>query len=506
MTVRPNWSAVRGYAIAGLLVGLALGFGLLLGPDIEVRLAPLLFIGAGVLAAWFAGSGPGLAAVLLSTILVEYFWVEPRFSLAIDPAQLPWFITFILTGLLAMGLSLQRRRHETELADSRDALERRVAERTMQLHVSEERWRRLYETSSVGIVITEPDGRILQANRALQAMLGYDELTLRKRTLFDLTAEADSGLLPLRAGGASESQVELPLRRLDGELVWVSLSLSAIPAGDHSPPMASAVLIDVTARRRAIEDWRRAQIELSRVSRLTTMGVLAASIAHEVNQPLSAVVTNGQAARRWMRGASPDLAEAEAALDRMIRDSNRAAEIIRSIRQILAPAGGERRLLSLHEVIRLLLPLIENELTSHRVALSLDLEAGADQVSGDTVQLQQLLLNLLLNGLESLRGLTSRQRQLRIASQLRDGQLLLAVEDNGRGLGIDTDFDRLFEPFYTTKPDGMGVGLAICHHVVESHGGRIWAERRQPDGAAFFFTLPLADDGGTVAEEGNRER
>jgi PAS domain S-box-containing protein len=498
MRVKPVWSVLRGYAIAGLLVLVALAAGFMAGPDAEVQLAPLLFIAAGVLAAWFAGPGPGLAAVLLSVMLVEYCWVEPRFSLAIDPAQLPWFLTFILTGLLAMGLSLHRRRVEAELAESRDALEKRVAERTAQLHVSEERWRRLFETSSVGIAITEPDGHFLQVNRALQNMVGYSELALRQMTLADLIQEVILPDMPPGRLGGLESRAELPLCRQDGQQIWVSLSLSAIPAGDHSPPLASAVMIDVSARRRAIEDWRRAQIELGRVSRLTSLGVLAASIAHEVNQPLSAVVTNGEAAQRWMRGSPPNLAEAAAALDRMVRESNRAADIIRSIRQLLASTGGDREILSLHDVIRQLMPLIDNELTSLEVALTLDLAAPSALVSGDAVQLQQLLLNLMMNSLDSLRGVTGRRRHLRIATAERDGQLLLSIEDNGAGLDAGLEIEKLFEPFYTTKPRGMGVGLAICHHVVESHGGRIWAEPRQPHGAAFFFTLPLAAGDGTV--------
>jgi PAS domain S-box-containing protein len=498
MTVKPALTGARGYGIAGALVVLASALAFLLGPDVEIQLAPLLFIAAGMLAAWFAGPGPGLTAVLLSIAIVEYCWVEPRFTIAIAPGELPWFITFVFTGFVAMGVSLQRRRFETELAASRDALEVRVAERTEQLRVSEERWRKLFETSSVGIAIAERNGRIMQANGALQTMLGYSEVALTQMTLEDLIYDSDQHHLPPSRQVAAESRSELPLRRQDGQVLWVSLSLSEIPAGQHSPALLSAVVIDVSERRRALDDWRRAQIELGRVSRLTTMGMLSVSIAHEVNQPLSAIVTNGQAALRWMRSDPPNLAEAQQALDRMIRDGNRAAEVIRSIRNLLAPAGNERQPLSLHAVLRALLPLVEHELAEHHVALTLELEAATDQVLGDPVQLQQLLLNLVMNGLDSLRGTPQRKRQLRIASAVKDGQLVLTVEDNGRGLGEDVDVDRLFEPFYTTKPDGMGVGLAICHHVVERHGGRIWAEKRDPVGARFLFALPLAGGDGSV--------
>jgi len=320
-------------------------------------------------------------------------------------------------------------------------------------------------------------------------------------TLADLIDNSDEFKLPTDRLRAAESCNELPLSRQDGQVIWISLSLSVIPAGQHTPLLMSAVIIDISERRRALDDWRRAQIELVRVSRLTTMGMLSASIAHEVNQPLSAIVTNGQAAQRWLKTAPPNMAEAEQALERMVRDGNRAADVIRSIRQLLTPAGAERQRVSLHALIRQLLPLIGHELEGHHVALTLDLLAASDDVLGDPVQLQQLLLNLVMNSLDSLRAQPQRKRQLRLCTEVRDGQLLLAVEDNGRGLGDGADIDRLFEPFYTTKPDGMGVGLAICHHVVESHGGRIWAERRDPSGAAFLFALPLAGGGGSVAIE-----
>jgi C4-dicarboxylate-specific signal transduction histidine kinase len=259
-------------------------------------------------------------------------------------------------------------------------------------------------------------------------------------------------------------------------------------------------MIDVSERRRATEDWQRAQAELSRASRLTTMGVLAASIAHQVNQPLSAVVTNGQAAQRWMRSTPPNLAEAGAALERMIREGNRAAEIIRSIRQVLAPTGGARHRLSLHDVIRQTLTLIDTELASQRVALRLDLAAPSDEIVGDAVQLQQLLLNLLINALDSLRAAHRPAPWLRLATRQSGGNLQVTVEDNGCGLSPEIEPDRLFEPFYGTKPESMGVGLAICHSVVESHGGRIWAEPRPAEGAAFSFTLPLADEESSFGE------
>ncbi len=493
---RPDLAALLArFGIAILCVGLALAIGFLLGPDVNVKLGPLLLIAGVVLAAWFTGLGPGLMAIILATLAVEYFWTEPIYSFVVVRGELPLMISFILCGVIGLGLSLQRRRREQESAENQVTLERRVAERTVQLRISEERWRNLFETSSVGIAITEPNGKILRANRALQAMLGYEEATLRLISLSDLMTGAAPAEEHDPRGG-----LELPLRRGDGGIVWVSLSVSVIPASERSPALASAVIVDISARRRAIEDWRRGQAEVAKATRLTTMGVLAASIAHEVNQPLSGVVTNGQAAQRWLCADPPDLVEARAALTRIVRDGNRAAEIIRSIRNILDPVGEDPKPLSINSVIERLVPLIENELAAQTIGLTLDLASDLPEVTGDAVQLQQLVLNLVLNGIDAMRGKQAADRRLIVRTGRGEDGVVVSVEDRGLGLP-DIDHDRLFEPFYTTKSEGMGVGLAICRTVVESHGGRIWAESLKPRGAKFAFVLPTPEGGGTLAAD-----
>jgi PAS domain S-box-containing protein len=493
---RPDIPALLArYSIAAMCVGLALAFGFLLGPDVDVKLGPLMLIAAVVLAAWFAGPGPGVMAIVLATLAVEYFWTEPIYSFVVVRGELPLMISFILCGLAGLGLSLQRRQRERESAENRLTLERRVAERTAQLRISEERWRNLFETSSVGIAITEPNGKILRANHALQAMLGHEEVTLRLMSLSDLMAGIAS-----TDDHDPQAGLELPLRHADGHVLWVSLSVSVIPASDRSPALASAVIVDISARRRAIEDWRRGQAEVAKATRLTTMGVLAASIAHEVNQPLSGVVTNGQAADRWLRADPPDLVETRAALSRIVRDGNRAAEIIRSIRNILDPVGEEPKPLSLNKVIKRLMPLVESELAAQNIVLILDLAEDLPRVTGDAVQLQQLVLNLVLNGIDALRGERLSDRRLVVRTRPGEGGVVVSVEDSGKGLP-DIEHDRLFEPFYTTKAEGMGVGLAICRTVVESHGGRIWAESLAAGGARFAFALPATDGGGTLAAE-----
>lgn len=489
------------YSVSIFAVGLALAVGLLFGLDFDVRLGPLLFICAVMLTAWFAGPGPGVLAVVFSSLAVLYFWTPPVYSFVLLPESIPVMIAFVASGLAGLALSLQRRKRALQAEENRTNLEHRVAERTAQLRVSEERWRNLFETSSVGIAITEPDGRILRANEALQTMLGYGESDLRLLTLTDLMASgAGTGEERSREGG-----LELPLRRADGHNLWVSLSVSLIPASDASPPLASAVVVDISARRRAIEDWRKGQSEVARATRLTTMGVLAASIAHEVNQPLSGVVTNGQAADRWLAADKPDIQEARAALSRIVRDGNRAAEIIKSIRNVLDPVGEEPRPLAVNQVIERLVPLVENELAAHSIRLVLDLAKGLPQVIGDAVQLQQVVLNLILNAIDAMRGTLESERVMAVRTAKAGGDVVVSVEDHGTGLP-DIPHDRLFEPFFTTKAEGMGVGLAICRTVVESHGGRLWAEPLAPRGAKFAFALPAADQGGTLPKKKEAEQ
>ncbi|HEY1944870.1 MAG TPA: ATP-binding protein, partial [Roseiarcus sp.] len=250
-------------------------------------------------------------------------------------------------------------------------------------------------------------------------------------------------------------------------------------------------VMDVTERRHAEEALRNAQAELARVARVTTMGELAASIAHEINQPLAGVVTNGEAGLRWLNRDKPDLDETRSALSRIVRDGTRAAEVIRGLRALAKKSGPELAKLDINDVIREVLALTRGELQRHDVALRTDLAAGARPVMGDRVQLQQVLLNLIMNGVEAMRGITERPRELTVSSMLAEpNSLLVAVEDTGPGLDPAVA-QHVFEPFFTTKSEGLGMGLAICRSIVEAHGGRLWMSPRTPHGADVRFTVPL---------------
>jgi signal transduction histidine kinase len=235
--------------------------------------------------------------------------------------------------------------------------------------------------------------------------------------------------------------------------------------------------------------------EFARVTRLTTMGEMAASIAHEVNQPLAAIVTNGNAGLRWLANATPDLNKVNAVLQRVVRDGLRASEVIGSIRAIFKKGPLERTPVHIAQLVEEVVVLLQGELLSARVVPEVDAAAGS-AARVDRVQLQQVLLNLMTNAIDAMRATPDRPRRLQIRVGVCEGNgVRVAVQDWGSGID-PTDTDRIFEPFFTTKSGGMGLGLSICRSIIEAHGGRLWASPGVPHGAVFEFTLPGCDDGG----------
>jgi PAS domain S-box-containing protein len=251
------------------------------------------------------------------------------------------------------------------------------------------------------------------------------------------------------------------------------------------------VVMDVTERRHNEEALRTAQAELTRMARLTTMGELAASFAHEINQPLAAIVNNGNAGLRWLNRESPVLEEVRDALSRTVRDASRAADVIRGLRELARKSGPQPTTVHIDDLVREVIALTASEMQRYRVHLRTELNAADLAVVGDRVQLQQVLLNLILNALDAMKAMPDRARELRIfSSRSGSGDALVCVADTGSGLDPALA-NRIFDPFFTTKTDGLGLGLSICRSIIEAHGGRLWPEPRTPHGTAFQFILPL---------------
>jgi len=250
-------------------------------------------------------------------------------------------------------------------------------------------------------------------------------------------------------------------------------------------------LMDVTAEKRSQEALHQAQAELAHVTRVTTLGELTASIAHEVNQPLAAIITNGEASLRWLSNESPNLEEARGAVERMIRDGNRAGEVIQRLRALTQKTDPQNAPLDINDVINDVVGLVRREVLSHRVRLTLELGAVLNPILGDRVQLQQVIINLIVNSIEAMAAVTERRRELTLTAREQDRDyVLVAVQDSG--VGIDPEqLDRVFNPFFTTKSDGMGMGLSICRSIIEAHGGELWASSNDGPGVTFQFTVPF---------------
>jgi len=363
------------------------------------------------------------------------------------------------------------------------------------LRVSEERWRTVFETSSVGIATSDENLHVATANAAFQRMVGYTESELREMRWIDLSHEDDRGatedlVRSLLDGRLLAYNMEKRYRRKDGETIWVNVYNTLVPATASTPAFFPAIIVDITDRIHAEGALQRSQAELARVARVTTMGELATSIAHEINQPLAAIVASGNACRRWLEGQN--LSRAKESLERVIADADRACEVIKRVRSLTSKAAPEQLELNINSVVEEVLAVTRGELQARQVSLQLQLNDAVPPVRGDKVQLQQVVLNLVMNAIEAMAAITERRRVLSINSQPgEDGGAQVTVEDCGSGLA-PRDAERIFQPFFTTKAGGIGMGLSISSSIIEAHGGRLWASPAPPCGAAFHFSLPEA--------------
>ncbi len=380
-----------------------------------------------------------------------------------------------------------------ELLASQAAISLENARLYNDLQEREAKIRRLVDSNIVGIVIWDLQGRIIDANQAFLDMVGYgrEDLVSGRLRWTELTpAEwrgADEQIIAeLKAVGTLQPR-EKEYFRKDGSRVPVLV--------------ARALVVDMTDRKRAEErlcaSERRfldAQMELVHVNRVTTMGELAASIAHETNQPLASVLANAEAGLRWLNRGTPDLDAARRSLEWIIDDGNRASEVIRRVRGLAKKTDIEKAPLNVNDVVREVVALVQRELTSHRVSLRMELAPALAMILGDRVQLQQVIINLVMNGIEAMQAVADRPRELVIRSDHDEKQqVLVSVTDCGVGISAE-NADQLFNAFFTTKASGMGMGLSICRSIMEAHGGRLWTTANVPHGATFQFILPVNVD------------
>ena len=376
-----------------------------------------------------------------------------------------------------------------------DIEDRRRAEDA--LRESEQRFRDYAEIASDWLWETGPDHRFTRVSEHLE-VIGIAPPSLIGMTRWDLATDRESEPEKWRLHRAM-LDAHQPFRnfmfstvRGDGSTIYIQTSGKPYFDANGNFLGYRGVSADVTAAVRADqaeEALREVQAELAHVTRVTTLGQLTASIAHEVNQPLAAIVASGDACLRWLGRDVPQLDEVRAAVEGMINDGNRAAEVIRRVRALAKKTDAPKAPLPINEVIDEVIQLLRREVLSHRAALRLELASELPLVLVDRIQLQQVIINLVMNGMEAMAPITDRPRELKIQSRREGDQVLVAVEDSG--IGIDPgQVDRLFNAFFTTKPNGMGMGLSICRSIIEAHGGKLWASRNAGPGATFQLALP----------------
>jgi PAS domain S-box-containing protein len=380
---------------------------------------------------------------------------------------------------------------------SRDVSESKRTEQARQ--ESELRWRAVYEDSAVGIWLTDAAGRFVAVNRALQDMLGYTEVELQKLSLNDITPEEDwdgaqARIDQLRERSIPEYHAQQRYYRKDGCIIWGNTSAALIPSVDDAPDLLVEIIEDISARKQTEGALAQAQADLARVTRVTLMGELAASIAHEVNQPLAAVVANASACRRWLAAAPPNTAEASDAADRIIRDAVRASDVISRIRGFLRRGDLHKVPLDLDEVIHEVIGFVQDKVNTQLIELHVEIMPGTPRVFADRIQLQQVVLNLMLNAIEAMEKV-AQPRVLRLAvGSHGDNAVRIAVSDSGPGIAA-AHRQIIFDAFFSTKTDGIGMGLAISRSIIEANQGRLWATKNAGRGETFQFVLPTSAPG-----------
>ena len=362
-----------------------------------------------------------------------------------------------------------------------------------ELKAREAKIRRLIDSNIVGVVFSDLDGRLFEVNGAFLDMVGYTKedvsagkLSWRVMTPPEWRDVSERAAAQIRATGTCDV-FEKEYSRGDGSRVPVLVAVAAL--GDP-PNETVAFVLDLTERKRADEErerLRQAQADLAYMSRLLTMGELAASIAHEIKQPITAAQVSADTCRRWLERPAPDLEEVRAAAMRMAVEVKRASDIIDRVRSLYTRSAPRQDPVDLNDLILEMVALLAHEAAQRAVTIRTELEPPLPRVTGDRVQLQQVLLNLMLNAIDAMKGAPG---ELLIKSEPgADGSVLVSVVDSGIGLPAE-HADRIFDAFFTTKPQGTGMGLSISRAIIESHHGRLWARTNAASGATFQFTVP----------------
>ena len=418
--------------------------------------------------------------------------VAAQFALVIlGIIQVPVFASFAYLGIVvALGYQL-----------CNDAI--RAADLASELQVGEERFRRVVEAAPNAMIMVNHEGQITLANLQAEKTFGYSREELLGRPIEMLVPERlRSGYRDFRHGYLCHPQArpmgaerwELFGRRNDGSEVPVEIGLS--PIHTSNGPLVLASIVDITQRKLAELEAARQRHDLAHLARVTALGELSSSLAHELTHPLTAILSNAQAAQRFLAHDDVDLDEVREILNDIVTQDQRAGEVIHGLRLLLKKGELQEHCddVDLNEVIRDLVKLMRSDLINRNVTVDTDLAQNLPAVTGDRVQLQQVLLNLMLNGCEAMADYDSSERRLLIASQWENGAVRVSVADRGSGIP-EEKMQQVFERFFTTKKEGMGLGLSVCRTIIDAHRGKIWATNNAGCGATFHFSLPIVGAG-----------
>ena len=364
------------------------------------------------------------------------------------------------------------------------------------LEQREAKIRRLVDANVVGIMIWNFGGEILEANDEFLRIVGYDRADLASRHLrwTDLTPQEwldrdEQQWVPLLKRSGTAQPFEKEYLKKDGSRVSVLVGAATL---EDEGDQGVAFVLDLSERKRAAEALRETQSELARSNRVAAMGQLTASIAHELRQPLSAAKMNGTTALRWLARAPADIDEARQSIEDAVKDANRATDVISRIHNLVRKVSPAKDAICINDAILEVVALTRAEAAKHGITAQMQLSDNLPQILGDKVQLQQVMINLILNAVQALSAVHDGVRELCISSSYdRSEGVLVTVRDSGPGVDIEK-LAHLFEPFYTTKPGGMGMGLSISRTIIEDHGGRLWIDENQLAGATFRFTIPVS--------------
>jgi len=490
--------AVRPCAIASFFVFMAFLWTMPLQHVIAYPFV-FLFFGAIMGSAWFGGIVAGFVAVALSSLIITYFFVPPLYSMYVAKESQSFFAAFILCSIAITVVSSSRKRAENAIRVARDQLEAKVQERTAELRQSnleikesERQLRILTEAIPQQIWRTDSQGCVEYCNQHLCDYLGQRTEELRGEAFFNAIHPEDKPLFyqgwqaALKSGDRFE--IEARVRAGDGSYRW--FLVRSIPQRWEDGQIARwyGIHIDIQQQHRAQQNLVQAQDDLARMQRLLSMAEMAASIAHELNQPLTAVVTHAYACREWLQAKPANIERASATAEKIVQESTRAGVVVRRVRALFQKEEQVRELTSMNRLIQELAHVLRDEAIRKDVSIRLLLAHDLPQSEMDPVQIQQVILNLAMNGMDAMMQV-AKPRELILRTEHHGvGEILVAVEDHGPGIAPEAAA-RMFEPFFSTKPQGTGMGLAICRGIIEAHDGKIWAENSVRGGAILQFTM-----------------